>query len=223
MKPRSSRVVAIFLVSAALVIPFLVARAAGGRIEGKVTDPKGAAVVGAAITVTDPVTNQTFTAVTDGQGNYKIGGLAAGTYSLTISASGFSESRRDEVKVEEGAVATVDVMLEIAAVEAAVTVTAPGVKPNSDSLYQQLRQLGKRQDFDGPYATVTDLVLERDAASFVLHSGEIYFAPEVRRPRHRAQCSLVREKFHSRPRPTQKSTASCSSLNSRPSRNRSPD
>jgi hypothetical protein len=166
-------------VFAALVCPFQVA-AAGGQIEGKVTDPKGAAVVGAAITVTDPVTNQTFTAVTNGQGNYKISGLAAGTYALTVSGSGFSESRRNEVKVEEGAVVTVDVKLEIAAVEAAVTVTASGVKPNSDSVDQQLRQLGKtRQDFDGSYATVNNLFLQRDAVSFVLHSGEIYFAPEV--------------------------------------------
>ena len=69
--------------------------------------------------------------------------------------------------------------LEIAAVEAAVTVTT-GVKPNTDLVYQQLRQLGKaRQDFDGPYATVNNLVLERDAATFALHSGEIYFVPEV--------------------------------------------
>ena len=57
------------------------------------------------------------------------------------------------------------------------------MKPNADPAYQQLRQSGKtRQDFDGPYATVNNLVLERDAASFVLHSGEIYFAPEVNGP-----------------------------------------
>lgn len=180
MKWTFSRSITLLSVFAALIFPLLIVRAAGGRIEGKVTDPKGAAVVGAAIAVTDLDTNQTFTGVTDGQGRYSLGGLATGTYAVTISATGFSEGRRNEVKVEEGAVTIVDVKLEIAAVEAAVTVATGGVKPNTDVVYQQLRALGKsRQDFDGPYATVNNLVLKRDAATFALHSGEIYFVPEV--------------------------------------------
>ena len=80
-------------------------------------------MIGAAVTVTDADTNQTFTAVTDKQGHFKIEGLPAGTYTVTVSAQGFSESRRADVKVEEGAVATTDFALEIAPVEVAVTVT----------------------------------------------------------------------------------------------------
>jgi hypothetical protein len=180
MKRTFSRAIILISVFAVFIFPLLIVRAAGGRIEGKVTDPKGAAVVGAAVAVTDLDTNQTFTGVTDGQGKYSVGGLGPGTYTVTISATGFSEGRRNEVKVEEGVVTIVDVKLEIAAVEAAVTVATGGAKPNTDLVYQQLRTLGKsRQDFDGPYATVNNLVLERDAASFVLHSGEIYFVPEV--------------------------------------------
>jgi hypothetical protein len=171
------------LALAAIVLSFAafaVSATGGGRIEGQVSDPKGAAVVGAAVTVTDPETGQTFRTVTNARGKYSVSGLTAGTYAITISANGFNEARRDEVKVEEGATATVDMKLEIAPVEAAVTVNTAGPKPNSDDVYQQLRQLGKsRDEFGGPYATVNNLVLERDAAKFVLHSGEIYFAPEV--------------------------------------------
>ena len=154
--------------------------AAGGTIEGRVTDPKGAIVVGAAVTITESETNQTFTAVTDQQGHFKIAGLPAGTYTVTVSAEGFSEASRSAVKVEEGAVATIDLRLEIAPVEAAVTVNTAGEKPNSDAVYQQLRQIGKNKgDFEGPYATVNNLVIKRDAATFTLISGEIYFAPTV--------------------------------------------
>ena len=179
-RKHSSLPIVVMFVFAALALPLLIVRAAGGRIEGKVTDPKGAAVVGAAVTVTDPETNQTFTTVTDNQGKYSVAGLPPGTYVLTISVNGFNEAQRNEVKVEEGAAATVDVKLEIAPVEAAVTISASGIKPNSEPTYQQLRLLGKtQQDFDGPYATVNNLVLTRDAANFLLRSGEIYFAPAV--------------------------------------------
>ncbi|SRR6266545_4330993 len=160
--------------------PLATVRGAGGSIEGKVTDPKGAFVAGAAVTVSESETNQTFTGVTDQQGHFKIDGLPAGTYTVTVSAQGFSEASRANVKVEEGAVATVDLKLEIAPVEAAVTINPSGEKPNSDPIYQQLRQMAKNsQDFAGPYATVSNLVIKRDAATFTLISGEIYFAPTV--------------------------------------------
>ena len=100
MKSKHTVALLLFTVVAVLALPLLSVRAAaGGRIEGTVTDPKGAAVVGAAVTVTDPETGQTFRSVTDGQGHYRVGGLAAATYVITISANGFSEFRRAEIKV----------------------------------------------------------------------------------------------------------------------------
>jgi hypothetical protein len=171
---------ALLLLSLALIeLPLAGAQGAGGRIEGKVTDPKGAIVVGATVTVTDPASNQTFTAVTDQQGHYKIEGLPAGTYAVSISAKGFSDVRREDVKVEEGVVATLDARLEIAPLEAAVNVAA-GIKANADPLYQQLRLMGKNgQDFAGSFATVNKLVLKRDAAVFTLLNGEVYFGAPV--------------------------------------------
>jgi Carboxypeptidase regulatory-like domain/Peptidase family M1 domain len=178
MKYTNLRIGLTVLCVALLAIPLVIVHSAGGRIEGKVTDPKGAVVVGATVTVTDPVTGQTFTAITDKQGHYKIEGLPAGVYSLVVAATGFSDWRRDDVKVEEGAAAPVDTKLEIAPVEATVTVT--GTKSNVDPVYRQLRQQAKTAgEFGGPFATVNNLVLKRDAATFTLRSGEIYFAPAV--------------------------------------------
>src|ERR1700682_5056412 len=161
-----------------LTMPLVIVHAAGGRIEGKVTDPKGASVVGATATATDPATNKPFTALTDKQGHYQIEGLPAGTYSVVVSAPGFTEFHRDSVKVEAGGNVTIDVPLEIAPVEAAVTVTV--AKANVDPVYQQLRQQAKAAgEFSGPFATVSNLVIKRDASTFILKSGEIYFAPAV--------------------------------------------
>jgi hypothetical protein len=178
MKQRQLRILLLFLSLIILALPLVIAHGAGGRIEGKVTDPKGAAVAGAIITVTDPVSNQNFRAVTDSEGRYKVEGVPAGTYLVVVSAKGFSEARREEVKVQDGAVATVDLKLEIAPVEAAVTVVT--AKANSDPVYQQLRQIGKTEtEFNGPFATVNNLILKRDANVFTLHSGEIYFASPI--------------------------------------------
>src|SRR6185295_17980975 len=86
MKQTRAIVVGLILLGALLALP--IAHGAGGRIEGKVTDPKGAVVVGATVTATDPVTGQTFTAISDQQGRYKIEGLPAGAYSVVVGATG---------------------------------------------------------------------------------------------------------------------------------------
>jgi len=169
----------LLLMAAVLSIPFLVAHAAGGRIEGRITDPKGAAIPGAAITVTNQVTKQDFTAVTDSQGRYKVEGLPAGAYILKVSVKGFSDTRREDVQVEDDAAATIDIRLEIAPVEAEVKVST-GQKGNLDPVYQSLRQLGRSdQDFAGNYAVVSNLQLKRDAANFNLKSGELYFITPI--------------------------------------------
>ena len=164
----------------ALTLPLVVAHGSGGRIEGKVIDPKGDPVAGASVIITEEVNNQKFTAVTDQQGRYKIEGLPAGGYTVVISASGFSEARKESVKLDEGAVVPVDAKLELAGLEASVTVAAGGLKANSDPVYQQLRQQTKSgQDFSGPYATVNNLSLQKEGAVFNLRSGEIYFLAPV--------------------------------------------
>jgi len=179
MKSVKLKAIILVLSLAIAALPFVVAHGAGGRIEGRVTDPKGAVVLGATVMVTDPLSKQTFSAVTDDQGRYKVEGLKAGTYTVTISAKGFTNARREDVAVAEGAVATFDAALEITAVETAVSV-GTAAKVNSDPTYQQLRQIGKNaQDLGGPFATVTNLVLTRDAAVFTLRSGEVYFGAPV--------------------------------------------
>ncbi|MBV9957365.1 MAG: carboxypeptidase regulatory-like domain-containing protein, partial [Acidobacteria bacterium] len=169
-------IAALCLLTAPLALAYA---AAAGSITGVVTDPKGAVIVGAAVTVTDPVSNQTYPATTDKAGRYKVEGLPAGIYTVTISATGFTNLRRENVKVEDDKVATIDAKLEIAAVETQVNVSLNN-KPNTDSIYQQLRNKAKdANSFSGPYAKVSNLVIKRDAATFTLKSGDIYFLDPV--------------------------------------------
>jgi hypothetical protein len=179
---RGNRLFAILLSLASLLTPLSAASAqAGGRVAGTITDPKGAVVAGATVTATDPVSGQSYTAITDGQGRYKIEGLPAGTYTVTVLAEGFRDARQEAVKVEEGKTATFSARLEVAALAGeSVTVTASGVKGNADPVYREVRQLGSSAgDFSGEYASVSNLVLKRDAATFTFKSGEIYFLRPV--------------------------------------------
>jgi hypothetical protein len=156
-------------------------RAAGGEISGTVTDPQGAVVVGAQVTATDAATQKSSTATTDSQGRYKISGLAAGTYVVAVTAQGFAETRQEDVRVEDGKTATANVKMLLPAVEGSVTVAAPkgGRLGVGDSTYQQLRsQAASTAEFPN-VATVTNLVLKRDAGTFTLRSGEIYFLAPV--------------------------------------------
>lgn len=170
----------LFLTLIILAIPLTRAHAAGGTITGTVTDAKGAVVVGAAVDVIDPVNGQRFSGTTDQQGRFKIEGLPAGTYILLITAKGFNDFHNESVKAEDDKPSTVNVKLEVASIEAAVNVSATGTKANTDPVYQELRtKVRDVSAFRGPYATVNNLILKRDAATFTLRSGEIYFTTPV--------------------------------------------
>lgn len=145
-----------------------------GKIEGVVTDQQGALVAGASVTATESQTQKTYTARTNAQGRYQLSGLPVGNYLVIVEAKGFAVMRRESIALAAQSQAlTLDVRLEVATVEAGVTVAA--AKPNTDGAYQELRQ---NENF-GDYATVNNLTLQRDAATFTLRSGEIYFLTPV--------------------------------------------
>ncbi|MGB8851273.1 MAG: carboxypeptidase regulatory-like domain-containing protein [Candidatus Acidiferrales bacterium] len=101
----------------------LEAQTAGtSTLRGTVTDPSGAAIVGATVLVTSS-TDQTFTTQSGKDGVYVVKNLAADTYSLTIGASGFSLFEKDGVTIAAGDTQTVDAQLAIEIQNEQVTVT----------------------------------------------------------------------------------------------------
>lgn len=67
------------------------AQTATGRIIGTVTDPQGAAIAGAKITVTNTGTNVRSNTLTNSDGFYQVLELPVGTYSVTAERDGFSK------------------------------------------------------------------------------------------------------------------------------------
>jgi Carboxypeptidase regulatory-like domain len=104
-----------------------------GSISGVVTDPTGLGVMGAKVTVTNTAMGTQNSTVTTGAGNYSIPQLAAGDYSLTVSAAGFSTLIRKGVTVSVGQTSSVDLALGVGSETATVTVTADAPLLQTDS------------------------------------------------------------------------------------------
>jgi hypothetical protein len=98
------------------------AQAVYGSISGTVTDPNGAAVVGATVTVTDLAKNIPRTVTTNESGNFEARSLVPGKYQLKVEQQGH-KSAVQEVEVKADVNTTADVALEVGAVTEIVTIS----------------------------------------------------------------------------------------------------
>lgn len=94
-----------------------------GGIQGKITDPQGALVPNATITVTNTGTNSVVTTTSDEDGGYRVNNLQPGTYMVEVTASGLS-AKVEKVVVEVGASTPIDIPLSIQGQSNIVDVTA---------------------------------------------------------------------------------------------------
>ena len=100
------------------------AQVGGGAITGMVTDPTGAATPGARVTATNTATAVSRTSLTTTSGVYVLPALPPGVYTIDVQRTGFKTLRRDEVRIETGVTARLDLRLEVGEVSEAVTVAA---------------------------------------------------------------------------------------------------
>src|SRR5579872_1928475 len=109
------------------------AQSATASIFGQVTDPQGAAIVGAQITVTNVATQVAQHTVSDSQGNYQVLDLSIGSYVVSAEHAGFAKlvaaARRLEINQHE----RVDLRLEIGALSQVVEVTGVGTNVETEN------------------------------------------------------------------------------------------
>ena len=96
----------------------------GATINGSVTDASGGLVTGAKITATQTSTGAQRTTQTSSAGLYSLSALPAGSYDVTIGATGFKQAKFAAVPVSVGAVVTLDAHLEVGATMETVDVSA---------------------------------------------------------------------------------------------------
>jgi len=104
-----------------------------GEISGLVTDPSGAAVSGATVTITSKATQATRNVTTNNEGLYSFPSLGPGLYELKVEQSGFKTVRLDNVKIEVQQTARLDVSLEVGQVDEMVTINSSVALLNSEN------------------------------------------------------------------------------------------
>jgi hypothetical protein len=105
----------------------------GGRISGTVTDPTGAAIAKAAVSVTNTDTGLRQTAATDDQGFYSFPSLPVGHYELEVASAGFRPYRRMGIVLDANGALTIDAVLKVGASSDAVTVLENQVQVETSS------------------------------------------------------------------------------------------
>ena len=99
---------ALFLSGAAAV-----AQTITGSVRGTVTDPSGAVVAGATVTVTNTGTSVTTQTITDKSGLYNVEFLVLGNYTVTVTAPGFESASVGPFVVQIDQIVTADAKLQV--------------------------------------------------------------------------------------------------------------
>jgi hypothetical protein len=101
-------------------------------INGTVTDPSGAIIVGANVTVTNDATGVTAKAVTSSAGTFTLVGLSPGNYSVVVDAAGF-KTVKTSVTVEVAKLSTTSFEMSAGATTETVQVKEADVLLNTTS------------------------------------------------------------------------------------------
>ncbi len=100
---------------------------ATGKMIGTATDPSGAVIAGAKVTVTNTATQVSRETVTDSEGNFQVLALPIGNYRLTAEHEGFKKVVTDEHKLQINQVLRIDIQMQVGSRAEAVTVEAGAV------------------------------------------------------------------------------------------------
>jgi hypothetical protein len=123
------RLVALFCLIAVLAF----AQSERGNITGIVTDPTGAAIVAAELTVIHRDTNAGTKATATATGEYNVPNLTPGVYRVEITASGFKRFVQQNVVVAASTTVRLDAQLQLGQVSEQVEVTATAAAIQTDN------------------------------------------------------------------------------------------
>src|SRR5215469_14257346 len=124
--------IAIVALAFTMYTPVAFGQAVYGSILGTVTDPQGAAVAGAKVTVTNQRKGTTDQTTTNADGNYSVTHLVPDLYSVKVEGAGFKVSEQKDVIVQADAGSRVDLQFQVGGATETVEVTAEAPQLKTD-------------------------------------------------------------------------------------------
>lgn len=120
---RTALCAAVVLLASVLSLPRLTAQVnATASFSGRVTDPSGAVIAGATVKVTEQTTGIIVTRQTSSDGSYTIPLLKPGTYSIEVTATGFTLATMKDITLQIQQVAQEDFKLSVGGTEQQIVV-----------------------------------------------------------------------------------------------------
>src|SRR3989440_10973159 len=94
-----------------------------GTVTGVITDPNGAVVPSASVTISNPITGYTRTVNTEADGTFRFNDVPPNNYHLSISATGFGAAQQD-LAVRQSVPISLKIPLTVGGATETVTVTS---------------------------------------------------------------------------------------------------
>src|SRR5712692_8121270 len=129
MKKLQFCLVALFLL---LMVLSASAQVQNGQFTGVVTDPSGAAIPNAKVTVINTGTNLSVSSTTNQAGAFTAKELPVGTYKITVEAPGFKTSSNANLTVNAGTITHVDIKMQLGEAREIVEVTGEAAAVNTE-------------------------------------------------------------------------------------------
>ena len=112
------------LLGALASLAFAQSEIGGASLNGTITDPSGAAIPNAKVTVSNTATGVSRSITSNEAGLYNFSRVPVGAYDLTVESNGFKTEKRTGINLTIGAVATIDIALQVGAAADVISVTA---------------------------------------------------------------------------------------------------
>ena len=134
-QPSNWSRIAIWFASIAILVVFTATAGAqdNASITGTVSDPSGAAVVNASITITNVATGQVRHTVSNSSGDFLLANLGAGQYNLEAAAPGFQKFTRTGIRVDVARTLEENVSFQVGNTQQSVTVEADAIQVQSET------------------------------------------------------------------------------------------
>jgi hypothetical protein len=172
----ASRVVSLvvqqFSVTRALLLCLLVlgissqAFGQNATVVGTVTDPSGAAVANATLTITHTETGQAYHLTSNGDGQYVAPDLPIGHYNVKVEAPGFKVAEQKNVVLQVGDRTRLDFQMVVGGASETVTVEANEVRVQTDS------------------GELSNVITDQQVSQLAVNGRSIYQLAQLTRVRH---------------------------------------